>query len=153
MECVAMDILGPLPETARGNKYILVIGNYFTKWKEAHAMPNMEAVTVARIFVNEFICHFGIPEKLYTDQGRNFEPTIIKETCKMLGIAKTHTTPYHPQSDGMIERFNHTVLNMLSKVVSDDELSWDLHLPTLMLAYCTCQHETTGATPFSLVYG
>ena len=71
----------------------------------------------------------------------------------MLGITKTRTTPYHPQSDGMIERFNRTVLNMLSKVVSDDEHSWDLHLPTLMLAYRTSQHETTGATPFSLVYG
>ena len=153
MERVAMDILGPLPETARGNKYILVIGDYFTKWKEAHAMPNMEAVTVAKIFVNEFICRFGIPEQLHTDQGRNFESTIIKEICKMLGITKTRTTPYHPQSDGMIERFNRTVLNMLSKVVSDDEHSWDLHLPTLMLAYCTSQHETTGATPFSLVYG
>ena len=128
MERVAMDILGPLPETARGNKYILVIGDYFTKSKEAHAMPNMETVTVAKIFVNEFICRFGIPEQLHTDQGRNFESTIIKE---MLGTTKTRTTPYHPQSDGMIERFNHTVLNMLSKVVSDDEHSWDLHLPTL----------------------
>ena len=148
-----MDILGPLPESARGNKYILVIRDYFTKWKEAHAMPNMEAITVARILVNEFICRFGIPEQLHTDQGRNFESTLIKEICKILGITKTRTTPYHPQSDGMIERFNRTVLNMLSTVVSDDEYNWDLHLPTLMLAYRTSRHETTGATPFSLVYG
>ena len=153
MECVTMDILGPLPESARGNKYILVIGDYFTKWKEAHAMPNMEAITVARILVNEFICRFGIPEQLHTDQGKNFESTLIKEICKILGITKTRTTPYHPQSDGMIERFNRTVLNMLSIVVSDDEYNWDLHLPTLMLAYRTSRHETTGATPFSLVYG
>ena len=69
----------------------------------------------------------------------------------MLGITKTRTTPYYPQSDGV--RFNPTVLNMLSKVVSDDEHSWYLHLPTLMLAYRTSQHETTGGTPFSLVYG
>ena len=153
MERVAMDILGPLPETARGNKYILVIGDYFTKWKEAHAMPNMEAATIARIFVNEFVCRFGIPKQLHTDQGRNFESSLIKEICKILGIVKTRTTPYHPQSDGMIERFNRTVLNMLSTVVSEDEKDWDLHLPTLMLAYRTSPHETTGATPFSLVYG
>ena len=140
MQRVAMDILGPLPETARGNKYILVIGDYFTKWKEAHGMPNMEAITVARIFVNEFICRFGVPEQLHTDQGKNFESTLIKEICRMLGI-------------GMIERFNRTVLHMLSTAVLDDEHDWDLHLPTLMLAYCTSHHDTTGATPFSLVYG
>ena len=153
MQRVAMDILGPLPETDRGNKYILVIGDYFTKWKEAHAMPNMEAITVARIFVNEFICRFGAPEQLHTDQGRNFESALLKEICKLLGITKTRTTPYHPQSDGMIERFNRTILNMLSTVVLDDEHNWDLHLPTLMMAYRTSRHETTGATPFSLVYG
>ena len=73
----------------------------------------------------------------------------MKEIRKMLGIVKTCTTPYHPQSDGMIERFNRTFLNVLSKVVADDEHSWDLHLPT----YRTSRHETTGATPFSLVYG
>ena len=94
----------------------------------------------------------GFPNSC-TDQGRNFESTLIKEICKILGITKTRTTPYHPQSDGMIERFNRTVLNMLSAVVSDDEYNWDLHLPTLMLAYRTSRHETTGATPFSLVYG
>ena len=153
MERVAMDILDPLPETARGNKYILVIGDYFTKWKEAHAMPNMEAATIARIIVNEFVCRFGIPKQLHTNQGRNFESSLIKEVCKILGIVKTRTTPYHPQSGGMIERFNRTVLNMLSTVVSEDKKDWDLHLPTLMLAYRTSPHETTGATPFSLVYG
>ena len=153
MQRVAMDILGPLPETAHGNKYILVIGDYFTKWKEAHGMPNMEAITVARIFVNEFICRFGVPERLHTDQGKNFESTLIKEICRMLGIVKTRTTPYHPQSDGMIERFNRTILHMLSTAVLDDEHDWDLHLPTLMLAYRTSHHDTTGATPFSLVYG
>ena len=116
-------------------------------------MPNMEAITVARIFVNEFICRFGVPEQLHTDQGRNFESALLKEICKLLGITKTRTTPYHPQSNGMIERFNGTILNMLSMVVLDDEHNWDLHLPTLMMAYRTSRHETTGATPFSLVYG
>ena len=69
-----MDILGPLPVTARGTKYILVIGDYFTKWQEAHAMPNMEVISIARTFVNEFVCHFLIPKQLNTDQGRNLNP-------------------------------------------------------------------------------
>ena len=114
MERIAMDILGPLPATSRGKKYILVVGDYFSKWKEAYPMPNMEATTIATFLVNEFICRFGVPEYLHTDQGRNFEASLMKEMCRLLGIKKTHTTPYHPQSDGLIERFNRTLLSMLS---------------------------------------
>ena len=79
-----MDILGPLPETPRGNRYILVIGDYFTKWKEAIPLKDTEAVTVAR--VNEFICRFGAPDSLHTDQGKNFEAIIIKEIYALLDI-------------------------------------------------------------------
>ena len=102
-------------------------------------------------YVNEFIWCFGVPKQLHVDQGRNFESPLIREVCRMLGITKTCTTPY--QWDGMIERFNRTILNMLSTVVSDNEHNWDLHLPTLMLANHTSCHKTTGATPFNLVYG
>ena len=69
LKCVAMDILGPLPTTARGNKYVLAVGDYFTKWTEAYPMTDSEATTVARLLVNEFICRFGVPEQLHTDQG------------------------------------------------------------------------------------
>ena len=153
MQRVAMDILGPLPVTSMGNKYILVIADYFTKWVEAFPMPNMEATTVARLFVDQFVCRFGTPEFLHTDQGRNFESTIIKESCKLLGITKTRTSPYHPQSDGLVERFNRTVLNMLSIMTQEDEHCWDLHLPHVMMAYRTSVQETTGFTPFSLMFG
>ena len=83
---IAMDILGPLPTTVRGNKYVLVVGEYFTKWTEAYPMPDSEAITVARLLVNEFICRFGVPEQLHTDQGCNFESTLIKQICQLLGI-------------------------------------------------------------------
>ena len=101
----------------------------FTKWVEAFPMPNMEATTVAQLFVDQFVCRFGTAEFLHTDQGRNFESTIIKKSCKLLGITKTRTSPYHPQSDGLVERFNCTVLNMLSIMTQEDEHCWDLHLP------------------------
>ena len=86
LERIAMDIPGPLPETECGNKYILVIGDYFTKWKEAYPMRNMEATTVANILVQEFISRFGVPKYLHTDQGRNFESGLIKEICSLLDI-------------------------------------------------------------------
>ena len=107
MERVALDILGPLPLTERRNKYIVVIGDYYTKWIEAFAIPNQEAKTVAKIFFDEFVCRFGAPTYLHTDQGRNFESTLFKELCLLLGIKKTRTTPFTPSrtdsSKGSIE--------------------------------------------------
>eukprot|EP00731_Ephydatia_muelleri_P018300 Em0011g340a len=115
----------------RGNRYVLVVGDYFTKWMEAYPMPNMEAGTVANVFVHHFVSRFGV---LHTDQGRHFESTLMKEVCQLLGIVKTRTTPYHPQSDGLVERFNRTLLNLLSLAASENEQEWDLHLPIVMLA-------------------
>eukprot|EP00731_Ephydatia_muelleri_P023225 Em0015g808a len=126
LQRVAMDILGPLPLTDRGNKYVLVVGDYFTKWIEAYAM---EAGTVAELFVSRFVCQFGVPDVLHTDQGRNFESALLKEVCQLLGVVKTRTTPYHPQSDDLVERFNRTLLNLLSMAASENERDWDLHIP------------------------
>lgn len=148
-----MDILGPLPVTHQNKKFILVIGDYFTKWTEAYPIPNMEASTVAKVFVNEFVARFGAPETLHTDQGRNFESALMKEVCQLLGVTKTRTTPYHPQSDGMVERFNRTLLSMLSTAIEDDEKDWDTKLPCLMLEYRSSVHETTKETPFMLMFG
>ena len=105
-EVMAMDILGPFPESEAGNIYILVVADYFTRWMEAFAIPNQEASTVANKLVDEVFMRFGIPTQLHSDQGRQFESHLMTEICKLLGIQKSRTTPYHPQSDGMVERFN-----------------------------------------------
>ena len=109
LERVAQDILGPLPDSDRGNKYILIIGHYFSKWTEAYAIPNQEATTVARVLVEEFVARFGIPRQIHSDQGRNFESKVFQEMCNSLGMEMSRTTPLHPQSDGMVERFNRTI--------------------------------------------
>ena len=150
---VAMDILGPLPLTDRGNKYILVLGDYFTKWVESFPIPNMEAKTIANMFVGHFVSKFGAPDVLHTDQGRNFESALFKEVCLLLGVHKTRTTPYHPQSDGLVERFNRTLLDLLSIAAREDEQNWDLCIPTVMLAYRTSVQESTGCTPYFLLFG
>ena len=100
MQRVAMDILGPLPETDRHNMYILVISDYFTKWSEAIPLPNICAETVAREFIHRFVCQFGAPDSLHTDQDKNFDSMLIKEVCQLLGIDKTRMTAYHPQTCG-----------------------------------------------------
>ena len=80
-------------------------------------------------------------------------PQLLKETCLLLGVQKTRTSPYHPQSDGLIERFNRTLLNMLSIAAVENERDWDLRVPLLMLAYRTSTQESTGCTPFYLMFG
>ena len=147
-ERVAMDIVGPFPKSANGNKYILVVSDYFTRWIEAFPIPNQEALTVARVFVNEYVCRYGVPVQLHTDQGRNFESKMVEEMCKILEIDKTRTSPYHPQSDGMVERFNRMLEAMLAKYVSRNHEDWDDHLQIVMLAYRSSVHETTKQTPF-----
>ncbi|KAL9967721.1 hypothetical protein ACROYT_G026010 [Oculina patagonica] len=100
MERLAMDILGPLSQTPRGNRFVLVVTDYFSKWTESYAVPNQEAVTVAEKLVSEFVCRFGVPREIHSDQGINFESKVMAEVCKLLDIEKTKTTPLHPRSDG-----------------------------------------------------
>ena len=153
MERVAIDILGPLPTSEEGNKYLLIAADYFTKWVEAYAIPNQEAVTVADVLVKEFVCRYGVPLFIHSDQGRNFESAVFGEMCRLLGISKTRTTPLHPQSDGMVERFNQTIENQLSKYVEDHQHDWDKYIPFLMMAYRTAVHESTGHSPAQLMLG
>ena len=152
LERVGMDIMGPLSITPRGNRYILVIGDYFTKWFEAYALPNIQADTVARYFVDGFVCRYGTPHSLHTDQGPQFESALFQHVCRLLDINKTRTTPYHPQSDGLVERFNRTLEKILAAVVQD-HADWDLYLQRALFAYRTSVNDTTAFTPFRLMYG
>lgn len=152
-ERIAIDIAGPFPVSEDGNKYILVAMDYFSKWPEAYAIPNMEAKTVARVIVDQWVSRFGVPLQLHSDQGRNFESAVFKDVCEILGIDKTRTTPLHPQSDGMVERFNRTMEEHLSKVVSSHQRDWDRLLPVFLLAYRSAPHDSTSHSPSRIVFG
>ncbi|GFU89327.1 retrovirus-related Pol polyprotein from transposon 412 [Trichonephila clavipes] len=152
-ERIAFDILGPLPRTASGNKYLLVVMDYFTKWPEVYPIPDQEAPTVAEAVVQHWISRYGVPLQLHSDQGRNFVSAVLKGVCELLGIDKTKTTPLHPQSDGMVERFNRTILNNLSLMVSKNQQDWDQKVPLFLLAYRSAVHETTGYSPSQMLFG
>ena len=126
-----MDYMGPLPETSRRNKHILVIVDHFTKWCEAFATPDQKASTVAPILVSRIFFRFGPPAVLHSNQGRNFESTLLHEICNFMGITKTRTTSYHPQCDGQTERQNRTIQAMFSAFASNRRDDWDLWLDGL----------------------
>ncbi|GBM38938.1 hypothetical protein AVEN_271052-1 [Araneus ventricosus] len=90
---------------------------------------------------------------LHSDQGTNFNSALFTKLCELLGILKTRTTALHPESDGMVERFNRTILNHLSLFVSNNQTDWDTHLPPFLLAYSSAVHEVTGLTPAENVFG
>ncbi|GFX48208.1 retrovirus-related Pol polyprotein from transposon 412 [Trichonephila clavipes] len=134
-ERIAFDILGPLPRSSDGNNNILVVMDYFTKWLEAYPIPGQEASTVAEVLVQHWISRFGAPLQLHSDQRRNFDSAVWKRLCEILAIDKTRTTALHPQSDGMVERFNRIILNFPPLLVSSNQKDWDKRLPFFLLAY------------------
>ena len=108
-----------------------------------------ESPSVSRVFIPRY----GVPREIHSDQGRNFESALFKEVSSILGMEKTRTTPLRPQSNGMVERFNRTLKNMLMKFVDENVSDWDHHLPLLMMAYRSAVHKTTGCSPSEMMFG
>ena len=113
LDRLATDILGPFPESTRGNKYVLAVTDYFTKWLEIFPIPDQTAPTCAEIILNEVIARFGCPYNIHSDQGRNYESAIFSELCQLLEIRKTRTSPGQPSCNGQVERFNRTLVSMI----------------------------------------
>ena len=153
MERIAVDILGPLPTSEKGNRFIIVVADYFTKWVEAYPVPNHKAQTVAEALVNNFFMRFGLPHTLHSDQGRDFESKLFQQMCQLLKIDKSRTTPWNPQSDGMVERLNRSLETMLREKVAANQLDWDEHVDISCAAYRAVPHEATKRTPNKMMLG
>ena len=153
MERVHIDILGPLPQSRNGNKYILMMVDQFTKWVECAPVPVQSAEVVAKAAVDGFFSRFGSPLQLHSDQGRNFESNLFKEVCDLLEITKTRTTPYRPCSNGQVERYNRTLLQLIRCYIRGNPLTWDEHLPLLLQAINSTVNRQTGYTPNKMMLG
>ena len=153
MERLSMDILGPLPTSTKGNKYVLVLVDGFTKWTEAYALPNQEAKTIVEVIVNEFVCRFGTPLQILSDQGSNFMADIFNQVCNFLQIDKIRTSSMRPQANGSVERFNRTLQAMLTMYCENDQKNWDKYLPQVLMAYRASKHSSTGKTPNKMMFG
>ena len=146
-ERVAMDLQDVSVISAKGYKYILVVCDYFTKYTEAYPLKDKTARSVADALMDIWLPRYGFPLFLHSDQGKEFDNVMIHTLSELLGTVKTKTTPYHPRSDGLVERFNRTLLAMLAMFVSQEHDNWDDLLPFMMLAYNTTVHTSTGYTP------
>ncbi|KAM4570191.1 uncharacterized protein PAE49_009394 [Odontesthes bonariensis] len=146
-----MDYLSLEPDKSN-TKDILVLTDHFTKYAVAIPTANQKAKTVAKCLWENFIVHYGIPERLHTDQGPDFESHLIKELCDIAGIEKTRTTPYHPRGNP-VERFNRTLLSMLGTLEPEQKQRWKEYVKPLVHAYNCTINEVTGYTPYELMFG
>ena len=151
-DMVGVDVL-QLPKTKRGNRYAVVFMDYLTKWPEVYAVPDQTAPTLARLFVEEVISRHGVPSRLLSDRGPSFLSKLMLSVCKCLGVEKVNTSAYHPQCDGLVERFNRTLTDMLAKSVSPGVTEWDERLPYVLFSYRASLQSSTGESPFFLIYG
>lgn len=150
---IALDIVGPLTLTEQGNKYILTIQDNLTKYTQAYPIPDQESQTIAKTFVNEFICKFALPQTILTDQGTNFLSQLMKSVSKLFKLKHIQTTAYHPQSNGSLERSHQTLIQYLRHFINENQTDWDNWLPMATFAFNTTIHSSTKYTPYELVFG
>jgi len=152
-DVLALDFVGPFPITDRGNRYILVMTDHFTKYVEVLAVPNQSAEECARRLVDEVISRWGAPLSIHTDQGTSFQGRLFQELCRILEIKKTRTSARNPRGNGQVERFNRSLLKMIRAYIADEQSDWDLYLGCLAGAYRATPHESTSLTPNMMMLG
>lgn len=148
---IAVDIT-EMPVSANGNRYAIVIMDYFSKFVRVYPTKRQDAETVTTALL-DWVYDMGVPDKIHSDQGGQFESELFQQMCRRLGIQKTRTTPYHPESDGMVERFMRTLKDMVAKYVDPQGMTWDVDIKAYTMAYNSSVHSVTGHSPFFLLHG
>uniref|UniRef100_A0A3P9DAT6 Integrase catalytic domain-containing protein n=1 Tax=Maylandia zebra TaxID=106582 RepID=A0A3P9DAT6_9CICH len=151
-EYAGVDYVGPLPRTQRGNAYILVFVDYFSKWVEVSAVREATAQVAANKFITDIFARHGSPSHLISDRGTPFVSELFEHVLLTLGTEHRLTTAYHPQTNAT-ERVNRTLKTAIRAYVGDKHTSWDKYLPQICFALCTAPHESTGLSPSMMLYG
>ncbi|CAF0736468.1 unnamed protein product [Didymodactylos carnosus] len=150
---VGIDFCGPFKRTPRENLYVLVITDYFTRHITALALPDCTAETTAHALFNNYFCKYGIPAVIISDQGPHFQNILMHNIQKLIGYNHIYSTPYHPQTNGIVERFNSTFVPQISKLQDTQDNNWDEYLQAVVFAYNSGVHKTTKFSPYELLYG
>ena len=152
-ELVATDLAGPFNSTVRGNKYLDIINDCYSKYLVCRAIPDKETSTVTNAMLESWFWTFGIPERILSDRGKEFRSKLMENICSTFDVERMNTTPGHPQCDGQSEKSVQQIKKMIRAHVAEDQENWDLGLAQLCFAYNTSVHETTGLTPFEIMFG
>ena len=148
-----MDVIGAIsPKASNGHRFILVAIDYFTKWVEAASYAHVTQAVVVKFIRNNIICRYGLPEQIITDNATNLNSKMMDNLCEKFKIQHRNSTPYRPQMNGAVEAANKNLKNIIRKT-TETYKDWHEKLPYALYAYRTSVRTSTGATPFSLVYG
>lgn len=151
---IHVDIVGPLPPSQYGHKYLLTIIDRYTRWPEALPLHDITAETIVKQIYEGWITRFGCPITITSDQGRQFESQLFTELMKLMGINRSRTTAYHPQSNGIIERWHRTLKAALTaRCTTSANGKWFDELPTVLLGLCAATRSDTGISPAQYTYG
>ena len=149
---VAIDIVGPLQLTQKKNRYILTLIDIATRWPDAVPLPDIETHTVVEA-LSAMFSRIGFPEQILSDNGPQFKSELYEQICRFFNVKPIKTTPYHPISNGAVERFNGTLKNMLRKLANNEITNWDTYLNAALFAYREIPNESTNVSPYELVFG
>jgi len=148
---LAIDLLGPLPRTPEGYEYILVICDRSSKFTRAVPLKDISALDVLSAFLDTWVASYGIPDSVLSDNGPQFAAVLWQGVLKALGIDTNYATPYHPQTNGQVERFNKKLVQQLRHYVSDRVVTWSRYLSLVVTAHNSQLHSSTGQVPFAFV--
>lgn len=152
LDLVCMDFLSIEPDS-NNTENVLVITDHYTRYAQAFPTKDQKASTVAKVLLEKYFVHYGLPKRMHSDQGRDFESRLVHEVLSSLGVEKSRTTPYHPQGDPQPERFNRTLLDMLGTLEPNRKKRWSQHIVHLVHAYNCTPNEATGFSPYFLMFG
>ena len=152
-ERIGIDLIGPFPLSRGGNRHVVIAVDYFTKWVIAKAVPSKETIHIVDFFVRRLVLQHGAPVYVISDRGASFKADFAEKLFEALQSNHLVTTAYHPQCNGLVERFNHTFAEMLSMFVNAKHSDWDDVIDHVVFAYNSSRHESTGVSPFYMLYG
>ena len=149
---LGMDLMGPLPKTKNDNLYVMVVTDYLTRWVEAFPLKDKTAIAIAKTLYREIFTRFGAPSSILTDQGREFNNELLSALCLSYGVKKLMATTKKSSTNGLVERFNRTLIGMLAIQASLNHSTWDDHLHSCLYAYRASRQESTGKSPYELLF-
>ena len=152
LELIHLDYLQIEP--SKGNiENVLIVTDHFTRYAQAYSSKTQTALATSILLWNNFIIHYGFPNKIISDQGHNFESELIANLCEVAGVQKMRTSPYHPQTNGQCERFNSTLLKMLDTLTPEQKKDWKTYVPAMVHVYNCTRNTATGDSPYYLMFG